>query len=96
MTYDVKIMIITFYMSSRTVGENFVSIRQAVAEKKSRKFCADKQTDPNVIPSLNPSAKVTRKRAIRDCRPSPGLVSCGVCVVLCGVGVPVCYVIKET
>ena len=27
----------------------------------------------------------TRKRAIRDCRPLPGLVLWGVCVVLCGV-----------
>ena len=27
----------------------------------------------------------TRKRAIRDSRPLPGLVLCGVCVVLCGV-----------
>ena len=33
MTYDVIIIIKTFYMSSRTNGENFVSIRQAVAEK---------------------------------------------------------------
>ena len=33
-----------------------------------------------------------RERAIRDCRPSPGLVMCGVCVVLCGVCVVLCGV----
>ena len=42
---------------------------------------------------------LTRKRAIRDCRHSPGLVLigvlCGVCVVLCVVCVLVCYVIKR-
>jgi len=32
--------------------------------------------------------KVTRKRAIRDCIPSPGLLLCGVCVL-------VCYVINK-
>ena len=43
-TSDVIIIIKTFYMSSCTYGANFVSIRQAVAEK-TRKFCADKQTN---------------------------------------------------
>ena len=32
-TYEIIIIIKTFYMSSRSYGENFVSIRQAVAEK---------------------------------------------------------------
>ena len=32
-TYDVIIIIKTFYMNSRTDGENLVSIRQAVVEK---------------------------------------------------------------
>jgi len=32
-TYDVIIIIETFYMNSRTDGENLVSIRQAVVEK---------------------------------------------------------------
>ena len=44
MTYDVIIIIKTFYMSNHTNGENFVSIHQVVAEK-TQKFCADKQTD---------------------------------------------------
>ena len=44
-TYDV-IIIETFYMSTRTNGENFVSIRQAVAEKNTKVLCrqTDKQT----------------------------------------------------
>ena len=37
-TYDVIIMIKTFYMSRRTYGENFVSIRQAVEEKMNLKW----------------------------------------------------------
>ena len=37
----------------------------------------------------------TRKRAIKHCRPSPGLVLRGVCVVLYGVCILVCYVIHE-
>ena len=39
MTYDVIIIIKTFYMSSRTYGENFTSIGKAVAEKTSMKYC---------------------------------------------------------
>ena len=38
-TYDVIIIIETFGMSSRTHAENFVSIRQAVAEKKTKVLC---------------------------------------------------------
>ena len=60
--YDVIITIATFYMSSRTYVENFISIRQVVAEKNTKVFCGqtnrqtDKQMDPNAIPS--PSARV--------------------------------------
>ena len=36
MTDDVIIIIKTFYTSSRTNGEDFVSIRQAVAEKNTK------------------------------------------------------------
>ena len=43
MTYDVKIMIKTFFMSSCTYLENFVSIRQAFVEKNTKVLC-DKQT----------------------------------------------------
>ena len=32
--YDIILIIITFHMRSQTCGENFVSIRQAVVEKK--------------------------------------------------------------
>ena len=92
-TYDIIIINRTFYVSSRSNGENLVSIRQAVAEKNKSSLRTNKQTDPNATP--NPSAEVTRKRAIRDCRPSPELVSCGVCVVLCGVCVLVCYIINK-
>ena len=38
-TYDIIIMIKTFYMSSRTNGENFISIRQTVAEKNTKVLC---------------------------------------------------------
>ena len=38
-TYDVIIMIKTIYMSSRTYGENFVSIGQAIAEKNTIVLC---------------------------------------------------------
>ena len=46
-TYDVTIMIKTFYMCSRTYVENFVSIRQAVVEKNTKVLCGqtNKQTD---------------------------------------------------
>ena len=44
-------------MSRRTNVENFVSIRQAVAEKNTKVVCGqNKQTDPNAIPS--PLARV--------------------------------------
>ena len=60
MTYDVIIIIKTFYMSIRTNREIFISIRQAVAEKNMKVLCrqtnrqTDRQMDPNAIPS--PSA----------------------------------------
>ena len=45
--YDVTIIIKTFYVSSRTNGENFDSIRQAVAEKNTKVLCGqtNEQTD---------------------------------------------------
>ena len=47
--YDIIIIIKTFYMSSCTNGENFVSIRQAVAVKNTKVLCGqtntNKQTD---------------------------------------------------
>ena len=74
MTCDVTIIIKTFYISSRSDGENFVSIRQAVAEKNTKVLCGqikkqtyrqtdrnrqtNKQMDQNAIPSLNPLARV--------------------------------------
>ena len=39
MTYDVIIINKTFYMSSHSEGEKFVSIRQAVAEKNTKVLC---------------------------------------------------------
>ena len=65
-TYDVITVNETFYMSNCTNGEIFVSIRQAVAEKNTKVLCrqtnkqTDRQrhTDPNAIPSPNPSARV--------------------------------------
>ena len=47
MDYDVIIMIETFYMSSHTDGENFISIRQAVVEKNMKVLHGqtDRQTD---------------------------------------------------
>ena len=73
-TYDVIIIIETFNMSSCANGENFFSIRQAVAEKNTKVLCGqikkqtyrqtdrnrqtNKQMDQNAIPSLNPLARV--------------------------------------
>ena len=68
-TFDIIIMIETFYMSSRTNDENIVSIRQAVAEKNTNVLGGqtdrqtDNQTDTNVIPP--PSARVTRRALSR-------------------------------
>ena len=72
-THDVIIIIKTFYMSSHTNGENFVSILQAVTEKNMNVLCrqtnrqtdrqTNKQTDPNAISSPNPSARVTMAEA---------------------------------
>ena len=42
-TYAVIIINITFYMSSHSNGENFVSIRLAVADKNTKVLCG--QTD---------------------------------------------------
>ena len=39
MTYNVIIIIKIFYMSSRTNGENLVSIQQVVAEKNIKVLC---------------------------------------------------------
>ena len=46
-TNGIIIIIKTFYMSSRTYGENFVSIRQVVAEKNTEVLCVqtNRQTD---------------------------------------------------
>ena len=63
-TYDVIIIIKTFYMSSCSYRENCVIIRQAVAEENTKVLCGqterqtDKQTDPNAIPS--PSARAVK------------------------------------
>ena len=48
-TYDVIILIDTFHMTRRTNGENFVSIRQAVAKKNTKvlRGQTDKQSDAN-------------------------------------------------
>jgi len=54
-TYNI-IIIKTFYMSSRTNGENFVSIRQAVAEKNTKVLCGQTDT-PNATPSSGDSNK---------------------------------------
>ena len=69
-TYDVILMIKTFYMSSCTYGENFISIRQAVAEKNTKVLCGqinkqrqtDRQMEPKAIPS--PSTRVIPKAAL--------------------------------
>ena len=59
-TYDVIIIIKTFYMSNRTNGENFVLISKVVTEKNTNVLCGqiDKETDPNVI--LSPLARVMK------------------------------------
>ena len=71
-TYDVIIIIQTFYMSSHTNVVNFVSIQQAVVEKNTKVLCGqtntntntntDKQMDPNAELSPNPSARATSYR----------------------------------
>ena len=50
-TYDVIIIIKILYMSSRTNGENFVSIWQAVAEKNTKVLC--RQTDRQTYRQTN-------------------------------------------
>ena len=49
MTDDIIIIMRTFYLSSRTQGENLVSIRQVVTEKNTKVLCGqtkiDRQTD---------------------------------------------------
>ena len=60
MIYD--IMIIndkTFYMTSRSSGENFVSIRQAVAEKNTKVLCGQTNRPKCNTPPL---ASVTTKQ----------------------------------
>ena len=61
-TDDVMILIQTFYMDSRSDGENFVSIRQAVAEKNTRSVRANKQTDRQTDPHARPFPPVRVKR----------------------------------
>ena len=72
-TYDVILIIKTCYMSIRTNGEKFVSISQAVAQKNTKVLCkqtnrqSNKQTNPNVITSPNPSVRVTMEEmAIKE------------------------------
>ena len=45
MTFDITIMIKTFYKSNRMYGENFVSIQQAVAEKNTKVLCRQRNKD---------------------------------------------------
>ena len=64
MTYDVIIISKTFYTSSCTDVENFVSILQVVAEKNTKVLCGqtdkDKQTDLNAIHSPSVRVKMSR------------------------------------
>ena len=71
-THDGIIMIKTFCMSSHTDVENFVSIRQAVAEKNTKVLCGqtNKQTDPNAIPSLSARVKMLNTKIIPDVEPN--------------------------
>ena len=64
-TYDVRILIKTFYMSSRSNGEKLFSMRQAVAEKNTKVLCGqtDKQTDKPVGGDGSPSMETIRYRA---------------------------------
>ena len=48
-TYDIIVMIETFYMSRHNDGENFISIRQAVGEKNTTVLCG--QTNKQTIKS---------------------------------------------
>ena len=50
MTYYIIIIIKAYHMSHRTYGENFVSIRQAVAENNKKVLCGqtDRQTDRQI------------------------------------------------
>jgi len=44
-TYDIIIIMRTFYLSSRTYCENLVSIQQVVAEKNTKVLCGQTKTD---------------------------------------------------
>ena len=59
-TYDVIIIIKTFYMSSYTNGKNFVSIRQAVVEKNTKVLCGqtDRQTNKHTNTITSSLARV--------------------------------------
>ena len=63
-TYDVIIINKTFYMSCRSYGENFVSIRQVVAEKDTSSVGANKQTDKQTRGHLGTN-EYLRKRTQR-------------------------------
>ena len=63
-TDDIIIINKTFYMSSHSNGENFVSIRQAVAEKNTKVLCrqtnrqTDKQTDRQTDKQANKRTQI--------------------------------------
>ena len=56
--YDVIIINKTFHVSRRSDGENFISIRQAVAEKNTKILCrqTNKQTDKQTNGQTDPNA----------------------------------------
>ena len=71
MTYDIIIIIKTFYISSRTNGGNFVSIRQVITEKNTKVLHGqtnkqtnkdrqtDKQTNKQTNKQTDPNATPT-------------------------------------
>ena len=58
MTYDIIIIIKTFYMSYHSYGENFVSIRQAVAEKNTKALYGETNKQMDQIAITSPPVRI--------------------------------------
>ena len=87
-TYDVIIIIKTFYMSSRTNGENCLNPTSGCGEKHESSVLTNKQTDrqtnrqtnkqtdPNAIPSPNPLVRDYVGPAVPPVFPCPLKMLC--------------------
>jgi len=65
-TYDVIIIMKAFYMSSRSYGENFISIRQAVAEKYTSTLLLLREIW-NLLPKLKSEGRTLSEEEMGKC-----------------------------